>query len=179
PSALVASDMGQKKQVLVHPNMDASLTAPPAVQRNVEALRTIAGDGCQILAARTEEGKQKFPAPDVLATEVAHAVNRQNAGKRILITMGTTRGYIDDVRYLSNYSSGGLGTATAEECCRHGYCTEVGLGPCPRTPGSARRQFVVQTTEEIARAVQNAAKDAPVAAIFAASLLDYAPDKRT
>ena len=178
PSALVASYLGLKKPVLVLPNMHDSLAKAPAVQRNLQTLSAIQDDGCVLLDPRLEEGKQKFPLPEVLAAQVAHHINRKNASKRILVTMGTTRGYIDDVRYLSNYSSGGLGSAIVEEFYLQGFTTDVICGPCPITPRFTSEIHTVQTTEEMALAVQGAAKRLPAAGIFAASVLDYAPADR-
>ncbi|MFM7832500.1 MAG: phosphopantothenoylcysteine decarboxylase, partial [Planctomycetaceae bacterium] len=43
---------------------------------------------------------------------------------RILITAGPTREYIDDVRFLSNASSGRMGYALAEAALRAGHEVE-------------------------------------------------------
>lgn len=49
--------------------------------------------------------------------------------KRILITAGPTWVPIDDVRVLSNVSSGRLGLLLAEEAVRLGFKTDLFLGP--------------------------------------------------
>lgn len=61
---------------------------------------------------------------------------------RILITAGPTREYLDDVRYLSNASSGRMGYALAEAAIARGHQVilvtgPVGLTPPQKLPGSS------------------------------------------
>lgn len=51
------------------------------------------------------------------------------AGKRVLISAGPMRTYIDPVRYIQNRSSGKMGLALARECRRAGATVTVLLGP--------------------------------------------------
>lgn len=176
-AALVASYLGQGKPVLLLPNMHGSLADSPAVRKNIAAL---AGLGIQLLAARDEEHKRKFPEPAVLADEAAHRVNRfyHKGQGRVLLTMGTTRGYIDDVRYITNYSSGSLGSETAEELYRLGCQTLVVCGPAARTPRVATRQIAVETNQQMQDAVTQMQKQGIDAAVLAASVLDYIPKEK-
>ena len=41
-------------------------------------------------------------------------------GKEVFVTAGSTRAYLDAVRYISNRSSGRLGATIAAECLRRG-----------------------------------------------------------
>jgi phosphopantothenoylcysteine decarboxylase/phosphopantothenate--cysteine ligase len=50
------------------------------------------------------------------------------AGKKILITAGGTQEKIDAVRYISNYSTGKMGIALAQECARRGAEVELVCG---------------------------------------------------
>ena len=175
-SALITSYLGCRRPVLALPNMHDSLAAAPAVQRNLETLKTM---GLRLLPARLEEGKHKFPPPATLADQAAHALNQERVASRgVLITMGSTRGYIDDVRYISNYSSGALGSAMAEELYRLGYTTHVVSGACPIRP-NAYSFFVEALTNDAMQDAAQAALDAGAeAAILAASVLDFIPVER-
>ena len=53
---------------------------------------------------------------------------------RILITAGPTREYLDDVRYLSNASSGRMGYAVAEAAIAAGYDVVLVSGPVELPP---------------------------------------------
>ncbi len=176
-SALVASYLGLKKPVLLLPNMHDSLYQSPGIQEN---LKRIMSYGVKVLGARTEEGKQKFPAPDTLADLCAHELTVHKSGSkgRVLVTMGTTRGYIDDVRYISNYSSGALGTAISHELYRHGFETIVVCGPCPVKPTIASKVIDVETNAEMETAIKDAEKQPLHAAVLAASILDFIPVSR-
>ncbi len=180
-AALVTSYLGGKRPVLLLPNMHDSLALAPAVQDNVERLR---GAGVHILEARSEEGKRKFPDPAQLADEVAHLLNaaawRQRGGAPgVLVTMGSTRGYIDDVRYISNYSSGALGTAIAEELYRFGFPTHVVAGPCQIRPQSYTTLAAPMTNDDMEAAALRAVAAGASAAVLAASVLDFAPENKT
>lgn len=96
---------------------------------------------------------------------------------RILITAGPTREYLDDVRYLSNASSGRMGHALAEAAMSAGHEVVLVSGPVdlPPPPGCEFRP--VETTAQM--------KDACVAAfgdcdgvIAAAAVCDYKPRTR-
>jgi len=171
-AALVASYLGRKKPVFIVANMHDSMFESPFVQDNLKKIRTY----CQVLEARREEGKQKFPEPAVLADQIAHAINHRN--QHILITMGTTRGYIDDVRYISNYSSGALGSRVSEEFYRQGFLTAVVQGPCPIKPRVYTKLVPVETNEEMGAAVKDIERLGVQGAVFAASVLDFVPTAR-
>ncbi len=97
--------------------MHDSLALAPSHLKNLSTLST--WSGVHILPSRLEEGKRKFPEPAALADVAAHLMNqKRRPASPVLLTMGTTRGYIDDVRYVSNYSSGKLGSTVASELYR-------------------------------------------------------------
>jgi len=169
-TALIASYLGQHKPVILVPNMHDSLLHSPMVAANLQKISSF----CTVLAAREEEGKQKFPEPKQLADRVAHILNQQQ-GRKFLLTMGTTRGPIDDVRYISNYSSGALGSHIAEEFYRYGHRIHVVAGPCPVRPQSYSTLVDVITNDEMLKAVEHIASNGIDGAIFAASVLDFVP----
>lgn len=172
-TALIASYLGQQKPVILVPNMHDSLLHSPMVAANLQKISSF----CTVLAAREEEGKQKFPDPKQLADRIAHILNQEH-GRKILVTMGTTRGPIDDVRYISNYSSGALGTHISEEFFRYGHRVHVVAGPCPVRPQNYSTLASVTTNDEMLKAVQDIAGAGIDGAIFAASVLDFIPAEK-
>ncbi len=68
---------------------------------------------------------------------------------RILITAGPTREYLDDVRYLSNASSGRMGYALADACRFAGHDVVLVSGPVFLTPPSGCDVHQIETTEEL------------------------------
>ncbi|MFQ5731201.1 MAG: phosphopantothenoylcysteine decarboxylase [Planctomycetaceae bacterium] len=96
---------------------------------------------------------------------------------RILITAGPTREYLDDVRYLSNASSGRMGYALAEAALAAGHDVVLVSGPVELTPPESCEFHAAETTAEM--------KDACVSAfancdgvIAAAAVCDYKPRNR-
>ena len=71
---------------------------------------------------------------------------------RILITAGPTREYLDDVRYLSNASSGRMGYALAEAVLAAGHEVILVSGPVALTPPVGCEFHAVETTEQMRNA---------------------------
>jgi len=177
-TALVASALGQTKPVIILPAMHDSLKSAPALLEHLAKISS--WKNVHILNAREDEGKQKFPEPDTLADQVAHIVNAPTRSNlSVLVTMGTTRGYIDDVRYISNYSSGKLGSLISEELYRQGFKTTVIAGPSENLPRVASDIRPVFTTSEMLRECEDASAHGLAAGIFCASVLDYEPAEKT
>lgn len=168
--ALCASYLGSGKPVLALPSMHDSLFANPFLQDNLQRLQ----GRVVLLSSREEEGKKKFADPDMLADQTAHVFRRLD--KKVLVTLGTTRGYIDDVRYISNYSSGRLGTEIAHELYRAGIDTLVVAGPAQFHPTLAGKMWNVETNEEMAAAIDAAMRLGFDASVACASVLDFVPD---
>lgn len=96
---------------------------------------------------------------------------------RLLITAGPTREHLDDVRYLSNASSGRMGLALAAAGARRGHAVTVVLGPVELAPPAGVEVVPVVSAEEMREAV---ARLFPAcdAAVMAAAVADYAPAER-
>ena len=137
--ALSTTFLAMRKPVLVAPAMNDKMLAHPAVERN---LSTIADYGnCSVLP--TDEGflacgttgKGRMVAPEVIY-QAALDILQPNIlqGKKMLITAGPTQEKIDPVRFISNYSSGKMGIALAEQAARMGADVTLILGPTAIRP---------------------------------------------
>ena len=96
---------------------------------------------------------------------------------RILITAGPTREYLDDVRYLSNASSGRMGYALAAEAVTRGHKVILVSGPVDLAPPKGCDVRFVQTTEEMRLACDQAFATCD-GVIAAAAVCDYKPSQR-
>jgi phosphopantothenoylcysteine decarboxylase/phosphopantothenate--cysteine ligase len=96
---------------------------------------------------------------------------------RVLITAGPTREFLDDVRYLSNPSTGAMGFACAAAAVRAGHRVTLVTGPSslPNPPGAT----VVRITSalEMRAAAMKAYRRAD-AVIATAAVSDYRPARR-
>ena len=137
--ALSTTFLAMRKPVLVAPAMNDKMLAHPAVERNLQIISNY--DNCKVLptaegflaCGTTGKGRMVEPiaifeaAKDVLTPKPLH-------GKKLLISAGPTQEKIDPVRYISNYSTGKMGIAIAEEAARRGAQVTLILGPTAIRP---------------------------------------------
>ena len=93
---------------------------------------------------------------------------------RILITAGPTREPIDAVRFISNRSSGRMGLALVEAARRVGHDVTLIAGPTAVVWPSVIRRIDVETTEQLATAVE---REFPAHSLLlmAAAVADFRP----
>ena len=77
---------------------------------------------------------------------------------RILITAGPTVEPIDPVRFLSNYSTGAMGYAIAEEATNRGLKTFLVTGPVNLTASKRVKTIKVETAQEMHKEVTDLIK---------------------
>jgi phosphopantothenoylcysteine decarboxylase/phosphopantothenate--cysteine ligase len=94
---------------------------------------------------------------------------------RILITSGPTRQYLDPVRYLTNASSGRMGSALAEAALALGHEVVVVSGPVEVAYPAAAEVVPVVTTEEMLAAATDQFTTCD-GLIGAAAPCDYRPE---
>ena len=95
----------------------------------------------------------------------------------ILITAGPTREYLDDVRFLSNGSTGRMGFALAEAAMQQGHEPVLVLGPVESTPPQGVRVLPVTSALEMRDAAERCFAQCQVA-IAAAAVADWRPAHR-
>lgn len=96
---------------------------------------------------------------------------------RVLITAGPTREHLDDVRFLSNPSTGAMGFACAEAAVRAGHRVTLVTGPSALS--DPRGATVIRVTSALdMRAAALKAYRSSDAVIATAAVSDYRPAKR-
>ena len=111
--------------------------------------------------------------PEVIVDALDRVLAGDLAGWSIVVSAGGTREAIDPVRFIGNRSSGKMGNAIAEAAARRGAdVTLVTSAPPSALPGI--EVVAVESAEEMAAAVWDAAKAADVA-ILAAAVADFRP----
>ena len=170
--------IGSKIPIIIAPAMHGSMHKHPIVLENIERLKKI---GIDILMPRMEEEKAKIPdTVDIVNAVVAKlSVKLDLEGKRVLVTAGPTREYIDAFRFISNPSSGKMGVALAEEALKRGAEVTFVYGPGTVAPPIGAHVINVETTEEMLEATIKALKEKNHhAAILTAAASDFGPVKR-
>ncbi len=96
---------------------------------------------------------------------------------RVLITAGPTREYLDDVRYLSNASSGKMGYALAHAAIDLGWETVLVTGPVDLAVPAGCEVHQVVTTSDMRETCLSLFPDCD-GVIAAAAVCDYRPKER-
>jgi len=96
---------------------------------------------------------------------------------RVLITAGPTREFLDDVRFLSNPSTGAMGFACARAAAKAGHQVTLVSGPTPLEDPRGIRVVRVVSAIEMRDAAMKAFKFAD-AVIAAAAVSDWRPARR-
>ena len=174
----LTTGIGADIPVIIAPAMHESMYNHPIVNENIETLRRI---GIEVLMPRFEEGKAKIPGTEEIVQAVINriTVEKDLAGKRIMITAGPTRAYLDAFRYITNPSSGKMGVALAQNALARGAEVTIIYGPGEAKPPRTAKIIEIKTTEEMLNAVISELRETKYdAAILSAAAADYGPAER-
>ena len=162
--------------IMIAPAMHSTMYEHPIIKENIEKLKKL---GVEFIGPRFEEGKAKVASIEEIVYHVIKKLHKKDlSGKRVLVTAGATREYIDPIRFITNRSSGKMGVAIAEEAEFRG--AEVTL---IRTKGSVpsfvENQIEVETVEEMLEAIEKelSTKKYDVV-ILAAAVSDFTPKEK-
>ena len=175
---LVTTYLSAKAPVFVAPSMDLDMMRHPSTIRNLELLRSY---GNHIIEPAEGElashliGKGRMEEPENIAKALDNffSSSQDLKEKHVLITAGPTVEKIDPVRYISNFSSGKMGFALAEECASRGAHVTLVAGPVAlKIQNSNINRIDVTTAIEMHDAVMQALPQSD-AIILCAAVADY------
>lgn len=175
---LVTTYLSAKAPVFVAPAMDLDMMRHPSTVHNLELLRSYGNHIIEPAAGELAShlvGKGRMEEPENIVRVINDFFEQsaQLTGKRVLITAGPTVEKIDPVRFISNFSSGKMGFALADECARRGAQVTLVTGPVAinaRQPGVERIDVV--SADDMCKAVARHMTDAQVV-ILCAAVADY------
>ena len=167
--------------VLVCPAMNVNMYGHPAVQANLATLRqrgiAVLEPGQGFLACGWE-GKGRLPdPPDILEGVIGLLSPRDLEGLHVMVTAGPTREAWDDIRYISNRSSGLMGYSLALAARRRGAKVTLVSGPVNAAPPAGVETVFVESTRDMHQAVLERVKGMDVL-VKAAAPGDFRPADR-
>jgi phosphopantothenoylcysteine decarboxylase/phosphopantothenate--cysteine ligase len=168
--------------VLLAPAMNDEMFAAGTTRANVELLRqraTIVGPATGALAEGPSDRPGRMSEPEVIMAHAERLLRRRGSrldGKRVIVTAGPTRESIDPVRVISNRSSGRMGFALAQAAWARGADVLLVSGPSALAAPEGVEVLRIESTAELASAVEAALPGAD-AMIMAAAPADYRPAK--
>jgi phosphopantothenoylcysteine decarboxylase/phosphopantothenate--cysteine ligase len=175
---LTATLLATRAPVLVCPAMHTEMWEHPAVQANLDTLRSrgvhvLPPEEGRLAGGDVGAGRLADPARIIEAALVLLGADDRLLGRTIIVTAGGTREAIDPVRYIGNRSSGKMGHALANVAARRG--ARVVLVTTANQPVDAGIEIVrVESADEMHEAVRTRV-DAADAVIMAAAVADFRP----
>lgn len=181
---LSACFMAFRGPTVIAPAMNTRMYESPALRRNLsylkEALGVIEVEPGEGVLACGMEGKGKMAEVEAIIEHVRSALapNANLSGRKVVITAGPTREYIDPVRFISNRSSGRMGYALARAALRQGADVVLISGPVSITPPMGARLISVESAADMHKAVMEEIAGAYML-VMSAAVADFSPSSRT
>lgn len=165
--------------ILAAPAMNGHMYKNPYVQKNISELSK---HGIEFVEPESGdlacgyEGVGRLNQIDIIIQRTVELLGlpQDLSGKRILVTAGATREYLDPVRFITNASSGKMGYAIAEAASQRGASVQLISGhvTVPQPQGIEITQ--VDTTQEMHDTALDMFDETDIA-IMAAAPVDFRP----
>lgn len=166
--------------VWIAPAMNVHMYDHPAVRKNLETIRSYGygfiepGEG---YLACGYVGKGRMEEPETIVEKIAEFFQPMNTPlkrKKVVVTAGPTREKIDPVRYITNYSSGKMGYAIAEQARNLGAEVTLITGPVSIKPPLGVKVIHVESAQDMLDATI-AQYESSDLVVKTAAVADYKP----
>lgn len=163
-----------KNPVVIAPAMNCNMWENPVIQENLTKLKEL---GYEILEpeegflACGYNGSGRLCSIEKIYDKSVEILNAKKKllNKKVVITAGGTKEKIDSVRFISNFSSGKMGIALADEAYNQGAEVVLVTTVDVKKPYNVQ---IVQSAQEMKQAVENEFSDTDCL-IMAAAVADY------
>ncbi len=180
--------MALDKPCYIFPSMNTTMYAHPSVQQNISKLRSwgyLVYDPEEGELACGDSGRGRLPDVELIYEIVIGETERNKIdspmnGKNVIITAGSTKAYIDPVRYIVNSSSGTMGVELVRQTWLRGanvtlVCNKEVVDRFPWVAYYADLIIFVETTRDVLNEVTTIFNDTDLY-ISAAALCDFDDD---
>jgi phosphopantothenoylcysteine decarboxylase/phosphopantothenate--cysteine ligase len=164
--------LGSGIPILIAAAMHETMYANPIVAGH---LKTLESHGVEFVSPKFEEEKAKLADLDEIVARVLRILGgRELAGKRVVVVAGATVEPIDDVRIVTNRSSGETGVEIAKAAFEMGADLELWLGRHHTAVPHYLPAKTFETTADLAAMADGMRADV---CIVPAAISDFAPTK--
>ena len=163
--------------VYIVPAMNTFMYRNPIIQDNMNRLIKLGFNFVEPdsgLLACGDVGEGKFPSIEKIESFVFQEVEQDLKGKKVLVTAGPTKEFIDPFRCLTNPSTGKMGISIANECARRGAEVILVSSVDNDSISNNVKKVKITSTNDMFEAVKNNFKDCDFI-IKAAAVSDYTP----
>jgi len=173
------------KPCYIFPSMNTNMYLHPAVQQNITQLRDwgyVVYEPDEGELACGDAGKGRLPDVEMIYEIVLGEIARSEikstlSGKKVLVTAGATKAYIDPVRFIANKSSGTMGVELAREAWLRGaevnlVCSNEVVQKFPHVLYYVDSAIIVETTDDVIENIEEVFDDSDIY-ISAAAFCDF------
>ena len=131
-TTMASCALGSGMPMVIVPAMHSSMYTHGVITENIEKLQKL---DVAFVGPSMEENKAKMASQPEIVSVVCRALGPGDlAGKRLLVITGSTRERVDDVRCVTNYSTGRTGVEVALEAHRRGAHVNIWAGESVEIP---------------------------------------------
>ena len=165
--------------ILIAPAMEQHMYENPFVEANLQKLKEHAVQFVEPVSGDLASGKRgmgRLNTVEVILERITQMLHttKDLDGKRLVVTAGPTREYLDPVRFISNRSSGKMGYAVAEAAHDRGADVLLISGPATASPPTGVETRYIETTLELQDALLEGFDQTDIV-VMAAAVADYRP----
>ena len=161
--------------ILIVPAMHLSMYDHKIVQQNIEKCKQI---GIKFISPFIERNKAKMPEVDEIVSYVIREIGRQDfKGKKILVIGGATVESIDNVRIVTNRSSGKTAVSLAVNAFYRGADVELWHGFIKMDIPKYIKTTVFESVKDLLKLLKTKNLKKFDVVILAAAVSDYIPEK--
>lgn len=161
--------------VLMVPAMHGTMYGNQMVMRNMERLKRL---GVYFIEPKMDEKKAKMPDIYEIVSHVVRIAGRRDLeGKKVLVIAGATEESIDDMRVITNRSSGRTGVEIALNAFERGAYVDLWLGRASTGAPHWINTERFTDTASLIKKVEESMMDYH-AVIVPAAISDYTPERQ-
>ncbi|MGX7111426.1 bifunctional phosphopantothenoylcysteine decarboxylase/phosphopantothenate--cysteine ligase CoaBC [Gemella cuniculi] len=164
-------------KVFIVPAMNTNMYENPITQENITKLEKLGFNFVEPdsgLLACGDIGRGKFPSILKITESVFGINNKELIEKKVLVTAGPTKEFIDPFRCITNPSSGKMGVAIANQFAKKGAEVILITGIDIEVKYPNIKVIKIVSTRDMFEAVKNNFEDCDII-IKAAAVSDYTP----
>lgn len=164
--------IGGGMPVIIVPAMHGSMMAHKIVQDNIRKLER---HGIKFLKPKVEESGAKMPSVDYIVSSVIAEVGKRDLkGRKVLVIAGATEEPIDDVRVVTNRSTGETGVELARAAQERGAEVELWMGRAEVELPEHIETVRFSSFQDLAKLIKKKRADI---VFFPAAVSDFSPKK--
>ena len=164
-------------RIYIVPAMNTFMYRNPIIKENMNKLIKLGFNFVEPdsgLLACGDVGEGKFPSIEKIENALFQEIEQDLKNKKVLVTAGPTKEFIDPFRCLTNPSTGRMGIAIANECAKRGAEVILVSSINDDSISNKVKKVKIISTNDMFEAVKNNFKDCDFI-IKAAAVSDYTP----